>query len=203
MARIENNIVDKLEVIDLTLLNQSNTLLVTIDMVKGFINEGNLADHKIGDIIPSIVEIKKQLHLAHHLCFIDYHKMGCQEFQNFVPHCIQGTTECEMVDELKDCTHYIYKNSNNGFLAPDFLDHLEKWVTYDHFIITGCCTDICVLQFVLSLKGYLNQHDLDKDVIVIIDAVDTYHDPLHHDAYEYNKIAYQLMKQNGIKIVKM
>ena len=36
----------------------------------------------------------------------------------------------------------------------------------DAYIITGCCSDICVLQFALTLKTYLNAQNIDKKVIV-------------------------------------
>ena len=68
-------------------------------------------------------------------------------------------------------------------------------------IIGGCCTDICVLHFVLSLKTYLNQMNRDVKIFVVESMTETYEGP-NHNREEYNEIAYRLMKQNGVEIIK-
>ena len=70
----------------------------------------------------------------------------------------------------------------------------------DAYIITGCCSDICVLQFALTLKTYLNAQNIDKKVIVPKNAIETYNAP-GHDAKQMNEVSYNLMKAAGIIVV--
>lgn len=206
MARIAQEINNQLEQININELNTKETLLVVVDMIKGFVESGNMADAKIKDIIPSQVMLTKKLDQCDHLYFVDSHLDTCQEFKCFPEHCKKDTVESEIADELKadsEESKIIYKNSTNGFLAPNFLNHLDTQLNYKNFVIIGCCTDICVMQFALTLQTYIHQYDLDSKVIVVMDGVDTYHIPEVHDAFEYNKMAYQLMKASGIKFVRM
>ena len=66
-------------------------------------------------------------------------------------------------------------------------------------MITGCCTDICVMQFALSLKTYLNQMDMPQEVVIKESGVATY-DALYHPASDYQKMAINMMAQSGIII---
>lgn len=50
----------------------------------------------------------------------------------------------------------IEKNSTNGFLEPVFAAWLRDNPQIDTYIVTGDCTDICVLQFVLAAKAWHN-----------------------------------------------
>lgn len=114
-----------------------------------------------------------------------------------------GSGEDEVIDELKPYIHQlIRKNSTNTFFAPDFQDFLnEELRNYREIILTGCCTDICVMQFALTLNAWLNEHNVnDVRIIVVSDCVETYHIDEVHDAYEMNAFALQTMKGNGIEI---
>ena len=66
-------------------------------------------------------------------------------------------------------------------------------------MLTGCCTDLCIINFALPLKTYINQNDLNIKVKIYENAVETYDTPTH-SRKEYNKIAFKIMKQNGIVI---
>lgn len=205
MARIQSSVIETLPVVKQE-WNTSKSLIVIVDMIKGFVEMGNMADPKIADVIPVHLELFNQLPNAKHLYFVDAHLKECQEFKSFPEHCLKDTIESEIVDELKeDSLHsnIVYKNSTNGFLAPNFIEHLDEYMDYDQFIITGCCSDICVLQFTLSLQTYIHEHDLDKKVYVVLDAIDTYHMEGVHDAYKFNEISYQLLSAAGVHFVKM
>ena len=66
-------------------------------------------------------------------------------------------------------------------------------------MLVGCCTDICVMQFALSLKTYLNQMNMAKQVVVKENGVATYDAP-YHPANEYHSMAINMMAQSGIVI---
>ena len=79
---------------------------------------------------------------------------------------------------------------------------IEKYKNLDNFIVVGCCTDICVYQFVLTLKTYFNQNNLDKNIIVPISLVETYDIDEIHSGDMLNTIFLNSMIQNGINVVK-
>ena len=66
--------------------------------------------------------------------------------------------------------------------------------------LCGCCTDLCVMNFAIPLKNYINENDLDIDVVIYKNAVETYDAP-NHNRKEYNEIAFKIMEQNGIKLI--
>lgn len=205
MARLERKDYEALALFDPKQFT-SKTLIVVVDMVNGFVKEGNMADPAIQDIVGSQKQLFTLLPKCNHLYFVDAHDKDCKEFKTFPSHCVKGSDESQVCDELKADSKQsaiIYKNSTNGFLAPDFMNQIDKWMSYDDFVIVGCCSDICVLQFTLTLQTYINQHDLLKQVHVIVDGIDTYHNPSGHDVKTYNKISIDLMKQAGVNVVRM
>ncbi len=205
MTRVHSEFMASIAQMDVQPLNTNTTLVFVVDMIKGFVDYGLMSDQGIKEIVPLQAECLKSLKKAKHLYFIDCHESDCQEFKVFPKHCIKDTSECEVVDLLKKDSNRsikIEKNSTNGFLAPAFLNHLDQYVMpYDNFVIMGCCTDICVLQFAISLITYIHQYDLKKNVYLFADGVDTYNGR-DHDVQTFNEMAITLMKNSGINIVK-
>ena len=68
-------------------------------------------------------------------------------------------------------------------------------------VVCGVCTDICVMQFCLTLKTLCNQADRPMEVMVPVNAVETYDAP-GHNAELCGSVALQLMAQAGITLVK-
>lgn len=169
-------------------------LLFVVDMVNGFVKEGSMHDQKIMNIVESI---KEECESHEHRIFIaDTHESDAIEFNSFPSHCVKGTSESEIIDELKPyVTALIEKNSTNTFHVLD----KEILNEYDSFMLVGCCTDICVMQFALSLKTYLNQMNMAKQVVVKENGVATYDAP-YHPANEYHTMAINMMAQSGIVI---
>ena len=183
-------------------LKQGKHLLVIVDVINGFIYEGALSDSSIAAIITPIVALTTQYLSAKQsiIAFKDCHDEQAVEFQTYPPHCIRGTTETELVSQLKEFEQEILvieKNSTNGFMTVAFQDLIANH-HYDTIVITGCCTDICVLQFALSLKGYLNQNNHKTAVIIPTNMVETFHAP-NHDQNYYNEISLQLLENAGIQ----
>ena len=177
-------------------------IVFVVDMINGFIKEGALHDKAILDIIQPMQQMLDKLQ-CRTIFVADSHPPMAKEFEAYPKHCVIGTSESEIVDELKTYVHeVIHKNSTNTFFAPDFQLFLkERFNDYQDIIICGCCTDICVMQFALSLQAYIHEHNLNQRVIVCSDLVETYHIDQVHDACAYNQFALDIMKASGIVIV--
>lgn len=116
-----------------------------------------------------------------------------------------GSKETELVEQLKpyETSSIVYqKNSTSALFAPKVLEDLKNMKQLREVVAVGCCTDICVLNFLIPLKNYFNQMNLDISVFAVQKAIETYHIDEVHDRNYYNKIAYDLMKQAGIILVQ-
>lgn len=199
------NLLNDLPAAGLCNLDPQKTALVIIDMVNGFARQGMLKSDRIEKLIPGIAELAEKCNSKGIpiLNFTDSHTQNCSEFEAYPPHCIRGTAESEVVDELKAVGGYtlILKNSTNCFLEDDFQSWLKNNPGITNFIITGDCTDICILQFALTLKGYYNMKDISTEIIVPVDDVDTYDIPPHSGDL-MNVFALYSMMCNGIRVVR-
>ena len=183
----------------------SKDICVVVDMINGFINEGPLADPSINQIVPktkSIIDsfLKEGKDV---LSFQDAHSETTLEFENYPPHCLKGTSQSELIPELKVYESHmtrIEKDTTNGFFAFGFQNYLNDNPDLHSVTVVGCCTDICVLQFVQSLKTYTQTIGKELTINVVEGAVATYGAP-GHDQTLYHTQALSLMKNAGIKII--
>jgi len=187
-------------------LEKIKTLLINVDMVNGFVREGAMADRYIEHIIPEQKRlIEMVLNENEGLAFVkEAHDKGCLEFKKFPEHCVRGTYEAELVDELKEYEKYglIYlKNSTSAIFAKDFMNDINKMKTLREVIVTGCCTDICVMNLAIPLQNYFDEVNQNVEIIIPENAVETY-DSKDHNRDEYNDMAFKFMKQSGIRLVK-
>jgi len=185
-------------------LQSEQTALVIIDMVNGFAREGALMSPRIEGLINETVRLSKacdELKITK-IAFADNHTKESPEFDAYPEHCIAGTSESEIVDELKRIGGYTLfpKNSTNSFLEAGF----QKWLNdnghIDTFIITGDCTDICIQQFAITLKAWFNMQNKRARVIVPVNAVETY-DLGMHDGDLVNVMALYNMMINGVELI--
>lgn len=195
--------INGLEAMSFDQIPAGGTAMVIVDAVNGFIREGAMSSKRIESIIPNIVALmkkckEKNIPIA---AFADCHGENCAEFESFPPHCIKGTSESDIVDEIKNEGGYklIEKNSTNGFHEKEFVNCLEA-NGKSRFIVTGDCTDICVLQFCLSLKTWFTQKNLRSEIIIPLNCVETYDAP-YHEAGFMSLAAYKILKDSGIKFV--
>lgn len=201
---IENEIKGKS--VELTSLKKEKTALITIDMVNGFVYTGPLSSPRVASIVDNIVSLNERTKGYKKVFFIDSHDEECAEFNSFPLHCLRNTEEANLIQELIPFTKEqdsicIEKNSTNGFNNNNFQEWLNKHIDIiDNYIIIGCVTDICVLQFTLSLKSYFNDRNINKRILVPINAVETY-DGGSHDGYLMNLFALYNMHTSGIEIV--
>ncbi len=184
-------------------LKDGKTALVIVDMVNGFLTEGVLASPRSASVLPAVEELLRFAKAQNipAAAFADCHEPDAIEFSAFPPHCIQGTSESEIAPSLCEIGGFerIEKNSTNGFLTDGFQAFLAAHPACERFVVCGVCTDICVMQFALSLKTYGNQMNRKLEVLVPVNTVETYDAPGHNGDL-MQTMALQIMAQAGITL---
>ena len=173
--------------------------LVIIDEVNGFATVG------AGPLAPPVpnpqVErmVTKTDGMARHilendhpvLAFLDTHVPGKPE-PPYPPHCESGTGQEELVPtlawlETAPGVTLLRKDCINGFVGgidPDNgRNSVCDWIIenrLDTLLVVGICTDICVMDFVLTLLSARNHGLVSplRDVVVVEDACATYDLPV-------------------------
>lgn len=181
--------------------------LFLIDMNVGFCEKGNLADPSVKGIIPNIIPLIRDILERGEGFFVvnDKHDENSVELKRYPIHCM-GDEESRTVKELaiyeQYATRTFYKNSRSALFAPGMMEMLMEMRSLKRVIITGCCTDICIQNFALPLRDFFDELNMDVEIIVPKDAVETYHIPGVHDRQESSERAYRTMEDTGIKLVK-
>ena len=185
-------------------LNNEKTALVIVDMINGFAREGALKSPRVEAIIPEIEQMSKACDEIgiKKIAFADCHTDESPEFGAYPVHCMAGTSEGEIVDELKAIGGYklIPKNSTNGFIETEFQNWLMENKDIDTFVVTGDCTYICCQQFATTLKTWFNKQNKKSRVIVPLNAVQTYDFGMHNGDLMHVMALYN-MSINGVEIV--
>ena len=168
--------------------------LVIVDEVNGFatVGAGNLAPTREDATVTTMVRETDRLARVFTdrgwkiLAFLDTHEPGRPE-PPYPPHCERGSGEEDLVPQLRWLendinTSLVRKDCINGFVGairPDGTNAVVEWVKTHHLasvLVLGICTDICVMDFVLTLLSARN-HDLMpglRDVIVHVPGCATY-----------------------------
>ena len=184
-------------------LSGRTTGLVIVDEVNGFcqVGGGNLApsqpDAQVDQMVEQTASLAKCFTVKRWpiLAFLDTHEPGKPE-PPYPPHCEIGTGEENLVDELawlESDPHatLIRKDCINGFVGAieeTFRGHGSShnrcvdWVNahrLDTVLVTGICTDICVMDFVLTMLSARNHGLMPslKDIAVLENACATYNLP--------------------------
>ena len=153
--------------------------LIVVDMQNGFLREGNLASDQCLAVLPAVVnEVETAVSAGHLVIFTaDTHEVDDLEFQIFPTHCIRGTREAELVDELhgflgSDGVHLVAKRRYSAMFETQ-LEGLLRRFGITEVRICGVCTDICVLHTTADLR------DRDIEVTVVANATATFNAPEH------------------------
>jgi nicotinamidase-related amidase len=171
--------------------------LVIVDEVNGFatVGAGALAPPAEDPQVRRMVEETDRLArlLAGQgrpiLAFLDTHEPGRPE-PPYPAHCEAGTGEEHLVPELlwleqEPLATLVRKDCINGFVGairPDGSNAVVDWVNHHRLqsvLVVGICTDICVMDFVLTMLSARN-HDLMptlKDILVYEPGCATYNLP--------------------------
>ncbi|MEM9025771.1 MAG: isochorismatase family protein [Verrucomicrobiota bacterium] len=171
--------------------------LVVVDVVKGFaeVGCGPLAPAEKNEQVDQMIcesDILARTFVSKGypvLAFLDTHTPGVPE-PPYPPHCERGSGQELLVDVLswfnaESSITQVRKDCINGFIgsiAPDgsnaFVDWAQKHAI-EQIVVVGICTDICVMDFVLTLLSIRNHGILSnlRDVIVYEPGCATYHLP--------------------------
>lgn len=183
------------------------TALIVVDMVNGFVNEGVLHDKNIRKIVPRQLELLEEAEKKGSLIILvkDTHNNNATEFKRFgnTTHCIKGTSEAELIDELKpfeqkDNVITVEKNSTSLMESPEFREIVKQAKNLKEVNFVGCCTDICVFNGAMGLANYYDEWNRDVTINVHEDAIATYSED---ERGEYIESAKLLMKLQGINLV--
>lgn len=180
-------------------------ILVVVDMVNGFVNFGALADKNINKITPNIEKLIKRAKQKgiKIVAFKDCHSLGDEEFSVYPVHCLEHSLESELIPELKKYESemtIIKKNTTNGFKT--IFSDLVKRIDFDKVHVVGCCTDICVKDFVLSYLNFIRENNKQTKIFVYEDACYTF-DSNEHSAQTMHKKSLEIMREKGAKIVSV
>lgn len=185
-------------------LPAGETGLVIVDEVNGFctVGAGNLAppvpDAQINRMVEVTAGLARRFTQARWpvLAFLDTHEPGKPE-PPYPPHCERGTGEENLVPELAWLADdpdvvLIRKDCINGFVgAVEPIYHgthgtshnrVVDWVNAHRLksiLVVGICTDICVMDFVLTMLSARNHGLMPtlRDIVVLEPGTATYHLP--------------------------
>jgi len=148
--------------------------LVIVDEVNGFatVGAGNLAPPADNPQVSRMVDETDRLARAFAgrgrpiLAFLDTHQPGKPE-PPYPPHCEAGSGEEELVPKLKWLEDeaqatLVRKDCINGFVGafePGGANRLVEWANrhrLEALLVVGICTDICVMDFVLTVLSARN-----------------------------------------------
>ena len=179
-------------------------ILFIIDMNNGFINNGALADKYIANIIPNIIKLSEIIFFDKTknpiFMILDKHEPNSAEFNTFPKHCLAGSEECELVDEIKKIpyTNIFFKNSLSAIFNSQLKFILLNSPNLKEIVITGCCTDLCVLNFAIPAKCLFDENNINNiKVTVPFDCVETYESPTHN-RQKANYFAREIMSAAGV-----
>lgn len=160
----------------------ANVVLV-IDMTRAFLEKGHAlyCGDKARRIIPSIQAVldREIAKGAKALFLNDNHDPDDLEFRMFPPHAIAGTSETEVIPELRKYVgEIIPKKRFSAFYGTALAERLLQ-LKPEKIIITGVCTDICVCHTTADAR------DRDYEVDIPVDCVASFDWTAHRFALKH------------------
>ena len=153
----------------------SNAVLV-VDMQKGFMAPGGTlfcgeAARAIIGPIRSRAERERAEGAA--IFFTqDTHASDDKEFEMFPPHCIAGSEDHDLLDELGSLAlnaTVIQKRRYSALFETDLAKRLVA-LNPEKVVVMGDCTDICVLHTVADLRNRDYRVEVPADCVASFDA---------------------------------
>ncbi len=156
--------------------------VVAVDVVNGFCKEGTLASPRVGGIVEpvrSLLGRAHQLGVRRLYCPCDAHPPDSPEFQAFPPHCLAGSREAELVEELKSLPFPLVtvpKTSIHSLVETTLAELLGRESAT--LICVGDCTDLCLYHLATGLRFRADALGLEWRVVIDASAVETYDLPV-------------------------
>lgn len=191
--------------------NPEKVAFISVDMINGFCKEGALSSHRIRSIIGRITDTLSMAHdkfnIKNFVAIQDRHEPYSTEFDAFPPHALADTKQADTISELKNIPFFdkfkvYYKNSLSTAYCDDFNKFMEQNPQIKTFIVLGNCTDFCVYSLALHIKLQANEKNLKRDVIVIEDMVQTYHNNGHNGDFYHLVFLHHMQMAANARVFK-
>lgn len=150
--------------------------VIVVDLQKGFMAPGGTlycGDEARRIIEPLRTRVEREKAAGATIFFTqDCHVEDDREFEMFPPHCIEGSGEEDIIDELQDLAsdaRLIRKRRYSAFFETDLAAQLDE-LKPDEVVVMGDCTDICVLHTVSDLRNRDYKVEVPADCVASFDA---------------------------------
>ena len=157
-------------------------VLLVVDMLVGFLDQEKplYCGDDARNIIPFVRDkVEELVQAGEPVIFVaDSHAPDDAEFKMFPPHCVAGTDETELIEELRpfrDKGTLVEKTRYNALYNTRLLGLLAE-LKPDVIEIVGVCTNICVLY---TVEGLRNR---DYSIVVHRDGVASFDKAAHEFA---------------------
>ncbi len=192
--------------------------VVGVDLIKGFCVSGPLAADRVGAIVePCAALVQSAWAAGVRRVFMarDAHGPDAEEFQSWPAHCVAGTEETELVDEVAALPmarefQIVDKNSLSALQDTDLQRAVESDGLPRAVICIGDCTDLCTYNLAMGFRMIANARNQPLEVIVPADCVETYHlgvataaeiGALPHDGDLLHHVFLYHLALNGCRVV--
>ena len=191
---------------DKEFIEKVKVLRINIDMVVGFLVNGNLAAPSMMRIVARQQELYDEALESDDTIVVlgnDWHDEDSTEFDFYGGHVLANTLEAEVIEPLKKYEKHgivFHKNSTSLVQVDDFREFILMFPNLERVEITGVLSDKCVDNAAVGIKTFFDEHNRRAEVCVHQDAIDTYEAP-GHNAEEETELALRHMKSNGVKVL--
>lgn len=155
---------------------EKKSVIIAVDMLDGFIKKGNLKNPTVKRIVPNIRELleRKKKQGCEILFLADNHKKNDLEFKMFPKHCIEGTDETNVIEELREfltSNNCIKKTRYSGLFGTKLEETLDA-IKPDEIILVGIYADICVLYTAADLRNRDFKVTIPRDCAMTLTGID-------------------------------
>ncbi len=199
--------------------NPEKVAIVSVDVIKGFCNQGPLSSPRVAGIVEPIVKLMKEAWnngVNNMILCQDTHDPEAVEFSEWPPHCVRGTEEAQTVDEINQLPFFeniliLEKNSIASGLNKGFQEWVLDHKDVETYIVVGDCTDLCTYQLAMFLRLDANERQVKREVILPENCVQTYDMSVEtaqkfgtfpHPGDFLHAVFLYHMALNGMKVVK-